>query len=339
VTRATRWRPIAGAATSPTGGVPAGAAAADARSAPGPGWQRLALGAGAAMQLGVVLLNIPDNGLVDLAEHRVPAMIFSHAAAGLLLWGLAPRLRPGIERLRALSATQRLAVVAVAVAVPLGVMAALSVAWPRYAHQLLTREWGLVEPAQFALYLTCAWLAFTTAGLEPPRSREHRLFRLAGWAGVVLALEEIDYLGIVSAVARLVGVPRGRIGGVHVGGLHDVLNLGSHRSAVLPVVVLGLGLAIVLGWAVARGLGPALVREASSATALPLLGTIAFMTVAQLTDIDDRPLAPILDRLGARSSAIGRLREEPAELLAVICLTASLALKLAARLDKPHGDR
>ena len=255
---------------------------------------------------------------------------------GLVLLGLAPRCRAWLERLPAVPARSRIVWFAASLAVPLVAMVALRAAAPAYAHQVLTREWGLVEPAQFALYLGAAWLAFARAGRHPRAAPEARFFRLAGWVCVVLALEEIDDLGVVSTTARLLGVPRGRIGGVYVGGLHDLLNLASRYSAVLPAIVAGLAAVATAGWVVARGLGRVLAREAGSATSLPLVGALLFMTLAQLTDIDDRPAAPLTDPVLARTRVVGNLREEPLELLAVICLDAALALKLAARLDKPH---
>jgi hypothetical protein len=74
----------------------------------------------------------------------------------------------------------------------------------------------------------------------------------------------------------------------------------------------------VLAWFVSRGLHRVALRELTAPSALPLLGTVAFLAVAQLADID-HPALSWLDHLGM---------EEPMELLAVICVNASLLAKL-----------
>jgi hypothetical protein len=94
----------------------------------------------------------------------------------------------------------------------------------------------------------------------------------------------------------------------------------------------------VLGWAVSQGLHRVVLREVFAISSLPLVGTVVFLAISQLADIDH----PILTALTGQSPLVRRLREEPMELLATICANASLIAKLAPFLKpapSPKGAR
>ena len=270
----------------------------------------------------VLVLNVP--GVADLRRYKSPAAGFSHLAMALIALGLSPRFRGWVMRAAALSSRQRVLSLAGALVGPLIVMGMVLAVAPRYGHELFTREWGIVEPLQFVLWLTAAWLAFERARCDGPGTADRRVFRLAGWACILLAMEEVDYLGIVTLLARMAGVPRGRIGGHHIGGLHDLVNGLAKTSLLLGVITIGVGAALVLGWAVSQGLHRVVVREILSVTTLPLVGGVLFMALAQLADIDYPGLSVLLGPL----AVVRDLREEPMELLGVVCVNAGFLAKL-----------
>jgi hypothetical protein len=283
---------------------------------------RLALIAGVLCLGAVLVLNVP--GVADLRRYRSPAMAFSHLAMALIAFGLSLHFRGWVMRAAALSSRQRVLYLAGALVGPLIVMVPVLAVAPSYGHELFTREWGIVEPLQFVLWLTAAWLAFERARSAGRGTADHRVFRLGGMACILLAMEEIDYLGIVPLLAKAAGVPRGRIGGQHIGGLHDVVNALGKTSLLLGVLAIGMGAALVLVWSISRGLHRVVVRETLSVTALPLVGGVVFMAIAQLADIDH----PALQVLLGHVALVQDLREEPMELLAVVCVNASFLAKL-----------
>jgi hypothetical protein len=287
---------------------------------------RLALLSGLVCLAGVFVLNVP--GLADWRTHRSVDMVLSHVALGLIALGLSPSFPGWVARVAALSRRRRLACLAVALAGPLVVMVPVMLVAPRYGHRIFTREWGVVEPLQFVLWLTAAWLALQIARRARRGAADGPAFRLAGWACILLALEEVDYLGLVAVIVKVTGNPSGRIAGHHIGGLHDVVNELGKTSLVLGAIALALVVGLVFAWAVSRGLHRVVLREILSPTALPLIGTIVFMGIGQLADMDH----PLLDRVLGPESALRDLCEEAMELLAVVCVNASLLAKLTARL-------
>jgi hypothetical protein len=296
---------------------------------------RLALLGGSVCVAVVMILNVP--GITDLRSYKSAATVLSHLAFSLIALGLSPSFPRWVERVAALSIRQRRAWLAVALAGPLVAMVALALLLPRYGHRLLTREWGIVEPLQFVLWLTAAWLAFRIARREVRGTADSRAFLLAAAACILAALEEVDYLGLVSIVLKMTGNSSGRIAGHHIGGLHDVVNELGKTSLVLGAVALALVGVLIFAWALSRGMHRVVLREVLSPTALPLLGTVVFMGIGQLADMDH----PVLERLLGRDSPLRDLCEEPMELLAIICVNASLLAKLCARLPRvaPTGAR
>jgi hypothetical protein len=302
-----------------------------------PSWPRLALIAGMVGLGTVLILNVP--GVAEVRRYRSLASVLSHATMLLIALGLSPRLRDWVERASALSGRrQALGLVGVLAGTMAVIVTGLLVA-PSYGHELFTREWGLVEPAQFVLWLTAAWLALERARVAGRGTADQRAFRLAAGACGLLALEEVDYLGIVTLVARVAGAPDGRIGHHHIGGVHDLVNDLGKVSLVLGVLALVAIAGLVLAWAISQGLHRVVIREIFSRTSLPLLGTVVFLGIAQLADIDH----PALNAFFAQYALVRRLREEPMELLAAICLNACLIAKLSRRgpspIDRPRGQR
>ena len=294
-------------------------------------WQRAALVAGIVCLGAVLVINVP--GVAEVRRFRSPASVLSHLAMSLIALGLSPRFRGWIESVAALSSRQRVWGLVIALAGPMIVIVAGLAVFPSYGHELFTREWGLCEPLQFVLWLTAAWLSIVRARAAGPRTPDSRAFHLAAFACVLLALEEVDYLGIVTLVARLAGVPGGRIGRHHIGGLHDVINDLGKISLLLGLLALAVPAALVLAWAVSQGLHRVVLGEVFSTTSLPLVGTVAFMTLAELADIDH----PVLAALFGQLALVRRVREEPMELLAVICVNASLLAKLVPWFKTPSS--
>src|SRR5688500_10300633 len=119
--------------------------------------------AGAFLTAVVVVSSIPGKPFLELRRRRVAGMVLGDAGLVLLAVGLAPRLARWLPAAAAIDARRLAAVLGLAVLGLGALMVALSAAWPDYAHQLLTREWGLVEPLQFVLYLVAARLCFAMA--------------------------------------------------------------------------------------------------------------------------------------------------------------------------------
>jgi hypothetical protein len=254
-------------------------------------WRSIMLALGVTMVVGSVVTNIPDNAWLSWKQHQVAGKVFSHTAVALVVLGLWPRL-----------------------------LAALPLA-ARVSH---SREWGLVEPVQFAAYgvgaLICREAARALERDHPRRS----LYRAGVVVLAVLMLEEIDYLGLGSGMLNLFGATRGRIDGVYVGALHDLLNLAVQYSVIALIPVFAL-LALALPWL--RRQWPVLVAELRSSTSAPLIPAMALMALAQIDDIVGFP--------GLRFGSVGPVVafEEPLELLALLCLNASLVLKFCRELS------
>ena len=293
-----------------------------------------ALIAGAFLTLAVLVFNIPGNPFLELRQHRVAGMVLGHTGLVLLAVGLAPRLARWLPPAAAVDARRLAAVLGLAVLGLGAVMVALSAAWPDYAHQVLTREWGVVEPLQFVLYLVAARLCFAMADRSTGRLSSLRLYRLGGWAFRLFALEEIDYLGVPSSLARLAGVEGSRVGGSYVGALHDWLIVTAQYGVVwIPLVLLALAALVALWWI--TGGRAATVRDMLSWRLFPAVAAAGFMALAQAKDVHDAKLAAL-----GRSRLLDHLLEEPLELLAILALNMTLVLELArlerrAQLDRP----
>lgn len=293
-----------------------------------------ALAAGLFLTTVVLVFNVPGNPFLEWRQHRVAGMVLGHSGLVLLAIGLAPALSRRLAAAAAMDARRLTLLLAVAVLGVAVTMVALSAAWPDYAHQLLTREWGLVEPMQFTLYLVAARLCFAMAHRSAGRQASLRLYRLGGWVFRFFALEEIDYLGVPSSLARLAGVEGSRVGRSYVGALHDALNVTAQYGVVwIPLLVLAVG-ALAAFWWISGGRA-AVVRDMLSWRLLPALGGVGLMALAQAKDVHDAHLGAL-----GRHRILDHLLEEPLELIAILALNVTLVLELArlerrARLDSP----
>jgi hypothetical protein len=252
-------------------------------------------------------------------------MLLSHCGMMLLGLGACPALSRGLladATIGSRHLAARLVVVVLAVAAS---MLLLGAVWPDYGHQLLTREWGIVEPLQFVNYLIAAILCFAVAQRSPQGTARLRLYRLGGGLAIVFALEEIDYVGLLSRMVRLAGVEGGRIGRSYFGGFHDLFNVAAeHGVTWVALLVLAVGMPAALYWISAGRI--AAVREILSRRVVPGLVGVAFMTVAQSKDVHG------LDFVGwFESRQLNDFLEEPLELLAILCLNVTFALELADR--------
>jgi len=175
----------------------------------------------------------------------------------------------------------------------------------------LTREWGLVEPAEATLYLTAAWIALRHAALLGPRAPDARCYRFVAFFCGMLALEEMDWLGLVSPLIGRVGAAD-----VYLGSSHDLLKVAWHYHWF--AIPLALSALLVLGMVWYRGhLTVGFVRrEIFDPTTLPLYAAL----VAQTLDVDDTLLS-------TRHPFFRDPLEEPFELLAELLLVSGLLLK------------
>jgi len=224
----------------------------------------------------------------------------------------------------ALSPARRLALLGMATVAPLAVVGLISLAWPAYARAL-TREWGLVEPAEATLYLTAAWIAWRHAALLGPRAPDARCYRFVAVFCGALALEEMDWLGLLSPLI-------GRVGSadVYLGSSHDLLKVAWHYHWF--AIPLALSTLLVLGMVWYRGyLTVGFVRrEIFDPTTLPLYAALVAQAVAQTLDVDDTLLS-------ARHPFFRYPLEEPFELLAELLLVSGLILKYCR--DRRRADR
>ena len=292
-----------------------------------------ALIAGALLTAVVLLFNVPGNPVLELRQHRVAGMVLGHSGLVLLAIALAPTLSRALPTAAAMDARRLAVLLGLVVAGFTAAIVALAAAFPEYAHQLLTREWGLVEPLQFVLYLIAARLCFAMARRSIARRSSLRLYRLGGWGFRLFALEEIDYLGVPSSLARLAGVEGSRVGHSYVGAPHDMLNVAAQYEVVwIPLLGLGLGALAALWWIGDGRAGT--VRDMLSWRLLPAIAGVGLMGLAQAKDVHDAQLAS-----WERSRLLDDLLEEPLELVAILGLNVTLVLELVRLERRAQLDR
>jgi hypothetical protein len=277
---------------------------------------RWAFWLGSLIVLAVILGTMPGNPVLDLnnRRYREPATIIAHAGALLLLAGLLPSAPAGLSALTRLSPGRRLALLAGATVAPLVGLGLVSLGWPAYARAL-TREWGLVEPAEAALYLTAAWVAWQHAALLDSRAPDRRCYRFVAVVCGALALEEMDWFGLLAPLIGRVGTDR-----TYLGASHDLVKVAWHYHWV--AIPLALSALLILGAVWYRGyLTVGFVRrELVDPTTLPIYGAVLAQGLAQALDVDDTLLS-------ARHAFFRYPLEEPLELLSVLLLVAALLLK------------
>jgi hypothetical protein len=168
-----------------------------------------------------------------------------------------------------------------------------------------SREEGAWEPITLLCYAVAALLLLRRArDVSEPSLGRH--LRLVGAGFVFLTLEEIDYLGIFGGAI-------GRIDGIYVGSLHDLLQLA--KADLLPEALAAAGAAAALvgiGYLWRTGyLQPArLVRVATSVQGLWLACVVAFQALAAaeevgLLGVSFGPPSPeeLIEMLGALCTA------------------------------------
>jgi hypothetical protein len=264
----------------------------------------------------VTLLTTPGNPVLDLSSrpYRALGTIVAHAGALLLLFGLLPSAQRGLAAVAALSPARRLALLGTATVAPLAALGLISLAWPAYARAL-TRESGLVEPADAMLYLAATWIALRHAALLGLRAPDARCYRFVALFCGMLALEEMDWLGLLGPLIGRVGSA-----GVYLGSSHDLLKVAWHYHWF--AIPLALSALLVLGMVWYRGYLTVgfIRREILDPTTLPLYAALAAQAVAQTLDVDDTLLS-------ARHPFFRYPLEEPFELLAELLLVSGLILK------------
>lgn len=208
---------------------------------PGPTDPNRVLRAGLALlALHAVLLFLPKIPPI-YKRMSVVSYVLSIAAVTLTTIGvkrIAPRL---VERWRArVGPGVRIGCAAAAAAVLLAALAVRAAAPEVFAR--LSLEDGLWEALTLLSYTTGWAVLWATAEGRPTPERRARRAVAAGFA--LLALEEVDYFGVFGGMI-------GRIDGVYVGSLHDVIRLvaeGVMGPLALTLFVAALAGALVVVW-------------------------------------------------------------------------------------------
>jgi hypothetical protein len=275
-----------------------------------------ALGLGLVVLIAVLVLTMPGNPILDLnrRQYRAPGTILSHAGMLLILAGLVAHAPDWLAAVRQWRPRRLAGVLAVAILAPLAGLALIGLAWPAYGRAL-TREWGLVEPAQAGLFLISAWIAWRHAALLGPRAADYRPYRFASLFCVLLAIEEMDWFGILGPLIGRVGAAS-----VYVGSSHDLVKVAWHYPwFAIPFAVAGL-LGLGLIWSRGYLTVGFIRREMFEPTTLLLYAAFAAQAVAQTLDVDDTLLS-------TRHPVFRYPLEEPCELLADLLLASGLLLK------------
>ena len=274
------------------------------------GW----LAACLALAVVVTVMQIDGNPLIapGTKVHRAVCTVLAHLSVVLLLVAVWPCRHRWLAAAADASPSRRFAWIAAIAVLPQLVFVAVTSAWPAYGWAI-TREWGLAEPMTVAFYLASAWIAAEVGRARAAGGLEHRPWKLVKVLCVLLALEEMDYLGIPAALI-------GQVGRVYMGGLHDLVNLAArYRISLLPLglaflaVLVALWRARLLTWTFLR-------EEAPSPSTVPIYVAGAAIAIAEVHDVK----GDILLALG------GRIRypfEEPMEMLGSFLLMAGILLK------------
>ncbi|MDH3599100.1 MAG: hypothetical protein OEU26_05610 [Candidatus Tectomicrobia bacterium] len=277
---------------------------------------RLYLSGCIGLALAVFLL-YPGNPVWDLSDTRVANTILIY----LSLLPLMLAVYWDRDRfLLAFATRPRRVQLGLAVGVPLGLVALLRVlAWlsPLYAWSL-SREWGLLEPLSLGLYWLALWATVSWARWRREQGHEFKPYQALAVLFALAVLEECDYLGIFGGVI-------GRIHGIYVGSLHDLValwyrtgpNLWWAGAAGLVGVAVG-----VWSWKFGYCSAAFLQREVWTATSVPVICGMVLLVISQLGDIDKT-------LFGRLVILWCRVCEETLEFLFAVLLQVSLWLKIA----------
>lgn len=261
----------------------------------------------------VLLVSVPGNPVFDLSQrrHQLAGAVLSHASVAVILVALSPSREHILQALVRISPGVWLAIAGLASATFLGAWVVLFPSWHTYAVAL-TRESGPLEPVQAGLYVVAAWLAGRCAAAAV-ETDQRRFYRVARAVCVWLVLEEVQYLGLVETSVG------GRIEGVWVRSLHDLVALGDRVPGLLAALaVLAVLGAVAAVWYIgARGV----LREARSVAAVPAMAAAGVLALSQVLDHDKQALASYAVALTYRL-------EEPFELVAALLLAVALVIKV-----------
>lgn len=187
--------------------------------------------AAALFGLHVVLLFFPP--LPPYLEGSLWSHLLGYSAVILAVFALAPSAGSFPRRWHAWNRGSRVVlgvgIAAALVVVGLGVRAASPDLFVRW-----TREEGVFEPVTLLIYIVAS-MAMFSLGRELD-GRDRRFAQFFGGVFALLALEEVDYLGMVGGFV-------GRINGVYVGTPHDLINLVVEGGLTLPIVLMVVAIA------------------------------------------------------------------------------------------------
>jgi hypothetical protein len=233
---------------------------------------RLAL---VAFGLHVVLLFFPP--LPPYFHGSIWAYLLGYGAVILAVFAVAPRVRSISRWWEKLGPGRRAQLGAGCVAAILAIGLAVRAASPETFIRW-SREEGVYEPLTLLVYLVTGMTLLAVA--RDHAGRDRRFLQFFGAGFLLLAFEEVDYLGVVGGIV-------GRINGVYVGTPHDLIHLalaGSLTVAIAVLVVAMIGIvAGVLLWT--GHLQPwRVLRTVFSPSGLWLLAGGAFLGLAVLED-------------------------------------------------------
>lgn len=180
-----------------------------------PAW-RAAVAAVWVLGAAAVLL-IPGNPVWDWSETRLPNTVTVYGGVLLLTAATYVSRARLLGRLATLSAGRLRVLMLLALVVLAGLHLALYAMAPGYLRAV-SREWGLVEPLTWFCYVGAAMVGSEHARQRQAAGQAHQPYWLLAACYLVLGLEECDWLGLFGGLI-------GRVHGVYVGSLHDLINL------------------------------------------------------------------------------------------------------------------
>ncbi len=184
----------------------------------------------------------------------------------------------------------------------------------------LSREEGLWEPITLFCYVGSALILFNASRDLVDASRKH--WRLVAGAYLLFSLEEVDYFGIFGGII-------GRVQGVYVGSLHDLIRLAAEDllsatawTLIAAAFVLAVAALYWTGYLQPR----ALVDLMTSIDFLWVVLGLGFLFAASSVEAH---------LFGLRTS--GPTLEESLELSGAICF-ASYAVQIASRVGRERNS-
>jgi hypothetical protein len=269
----------------------------------------------AAFGLHLVLLFFPP--LPPDIKGSLWSYLLGYGAVILGVFALAPAVRSIPGRWGRLRPGRRVVVGAACAAGVVGAGLAVRMASPELFVRWAAVE-GVFEPLTLLAHLVAGMTLLAVA--RDLVGRDRRFVQFFGGVFFLLALEEVDYLGIVGGMV-------GRIDGVYVGTPHDLINLAVEGSLTLPIALLVAGIAgsVAAGLLWTGHLQPLrALRTVFSPIGLWLWAGLALFGVAALED-------------AGVWFVFGQPRIEELLELAGALLWLCFGLELAARFERDTG--